>query len=75
VTVEAKCICCGHGEDAFVRLGVRHDAGLAVVRCSDCSLVFLNPLPSEGDLARYYESEYRQDYEYVPVDQGISRRP
>ncbi len=32
--------------------------GHRVVRCEDCGLVFLNPQPSDGDLAKIYNAHY-----------------
>lgn len=32
--------------------------GHRVVRCDDCGLVFLNPQPSDGELARIYNANY-----------------
>ena len=31
-------------------------------KCRDCGLVFANPMPSEGDLERYYKKQYSDDF-------------
>jgi len=44
-------------------------ADLRVVRCDDCGLVFLNPQPSDAELARIYDAHY-----FLGSDSDVGRQ-
>ena len=62
------CPICGSSESALVQKGARHAPEAEVRRCGTCGLVFLWPRPPADDLARYYETSYREDYGELPVE-------
>ncbi len=62
------CPICGSSESALVQKGARHAPEAEVRRCGACGLVFLWPRPPADDLARYYETSYREDYGELPVE-------
>lgn len=61
------CILCGSGEVQQLLVGVRHAPDASVNSCAGCGLVFLWPRPSQEELAEYYASAYRRQY-----NEGVS---
>ena len=53
---------------ALVQKGARHAPEAEVRRCGACGMVYLWPRPDADDLARYYETCYREDYGDLPVE-------
>ncbi len=47
-------------------------SGYRVVRCDDCGLVFLNPQPSDDELARIYNADYFLGSDSEDGRQGVS---
>lgn len=57
------CPLCSHGEHALVYRRFDHthhasDEKFAIVRCRNCSFVFVNPRPSEAEISIYYPQEF-----------------
>jgi 2-polyprenyl-3-methyl-5-hydroxy-6-metoxy-1,4-benzoquinol methylase len=68
-----NCPLCGCGR---LRMFARHcHSGIALqyVICKHCSLVFLSPRVSEGELARFYAAEYRRlsSGQEEPTDENV----
>jgi len=63
------CHLCELPLDQAVTVGTtaRHGEPVWNVACARCGLVQVSPLPSEGDLADYYATEYRRLYRPEPV--------
>ena len=63
------CHLCELPLDQAVTVGTtaRHGEAVWNVACARCGLVQVSPLPSEGDLADYYATEYRRLYRPMPV--------
>jgi len=63
------CHLCELPLDQAVTVGTtaRHGEAVWNVACARCGLVQVSPLPSEGDLADYYATEYRRLYRPQPV--------
>ena len=63
------CHLCELPLDQAVTVGTtaRHGESVWNVACARCGLVQVSPLPSEGDLADYYATEYRRLYRPMPV--------
>ena len=62
------CPICRSSESALVQKGARHAPEAEVRRCGACGLVYLWPRPDAHELARYYETCYREDYGEIPVE-------
>lgn len=59
--------CCLCGSEARLPLS-RHDRRLkrlTTVVCAGCGLIRTDPMPTEAELAAYYRSSYRLDYQLV----------
>jgi hypothetical protein len=69
------CNLCQGIEFETVGLHDRKHKPLHTVVCKQCGLVSHAIIPSEADLARYYEREYRKDYhaELTPSPQRVVR--
>lgn len=69
------CNLCQGIEFETVGLKDRKQKPLQTVVCNRCGLVSHAIIPSEADLARYYEREYRKDYhaELTPSPQRVVR--
>ena len=80
-----ECLVCGPTEHTFLfrtrdrHYGVKDE--FTIVRCAKCGLLKLDPMPSEGELSRYYSEAY---YAYQPfskpnwlqrVKQRLNRSP
>ncbi len=64
------CNLCGAQEAVTI---CRHDRRLKrldTVACEECGLIRTDPMPTEAELAAYYASEYRRDYQFA-----FSRKP
>jgi 2-polyprenyl-3-methyl-5-hydroxy-6-metoxy-1,4-benzoquinol methylase len=64
------CNLCGAHEVVTV---CRHDRRLKrlhTIACIECGLIRTDPMPTEAELAEYYASEYRRDYQLA-----FSRKP
>lgn len=56
------CALCGGLDRAVVGTRDRYLMPLRNVLCQGCGLVFLDPMPTEAEIERYYRDEYRQHY-------------
>lgn len=71
------CPACGSGKVSLFRKGVDYHYGIAgeysTDICADCGMVFMNPMPSVTELARFYPEDY---YSYQPpsLDYGWRHR-
>jgi SAM-dependent methyltransferase len=59
---ETACALCGRREYRTIARVDRDGRPLMTVMCDACGLVWTNPRPSDADVDRYYEREYRADY-------------
>lgn len=57
------CNLCGQLSATLLCRYDRRLKPLTTVRCDDCGLIRTDPMPSEEELARYYASAYRLDYQ------------
>ena len=55
-----SCYLCGSPEQQVVRTKLRNDVRRSVLRCSSCSLVWLEP--KQADLKEYYREQYRREH-------------
>jgi len=64
-----ECPACGSKKIAAFRTGVDYHYGIegeySTDRCANCGLVFLNPMPTVAELARFYPDDY---YSYQPPE-------
>jgi 2-polyprenyl-3-methyl-5-hydroxy-6-metoxy-1,4-benzoquinol methylase len=69
------CNLCQGVEFETVGLKDRKQRPLHTVVCKRCGLVSHGTIPSEAEIARYYENEYRKDYhaELTPSPQRVVR--
>ncbi|MCX5796515.1 MAG: class I SAM-dependent methyltransferase [Elusimicrobia bacterium] len=63
MATDLRCELCAEGNPTVIQEGVRHDAARRVMRCRSCGLVFLDPLPTEDELAKFYSEHYRDEHE------------
>jgi len=67
-----NCPICGSERSAPYRvvhdLVLRHEGEFQLVRCEDCSLIYLNPRPTREEIGRYYEGDY-DNFRYDPHQQ------
>ncbi len=56
------CSLCGGLDREVVGRRDRYLAPLRNVLCSQCGLVFLDPMPTADEIERYYREEYREHY-------------
>lgn len=70
----ARCLVCGHQNATLVTSYKCFHApsrslfrGRNIVRCSACALMYVDPVPTEEQLAQYYRDNYREnDHRIVP---------
>lgn len=58
VRKQSKCPICGNNEFTLILRKDTLDNYYNLVECHKCSLVFINPLPSQEDLSKYYNKDY-----------------
>lgn len=56
------CSLCGGRERSVVGRRDRYLMPLTNVLCTDCGLVFLDPMPTSEEIDRYYREQYREHY-------------
>lgn len=56
------CAICGSLRRSVVGTRDRYLMPLRNMLCSDCGLVFLDPMPTAAEIEAYYRNEYRQHY-------------
>ena len=73
---ETKCPACHTVERHLIARMDRRLKRLNHVACDKCSLIRQYPLPSEEDLASYYQDFYRSDYQKTvePTEKHIKKR-
>lgn len=59
----SDCPVCGSSHHSAVSRFDRRLKRLPTVMCDDCGLMFTNPMPTEMELAVYYRTQYRLDYQ------------
>ncbi|MGH9372574.1 MAG: class I SAM-dependent methyltransferase [Vicinamibacterales bacterium] len=62
-TQVAACALCGHTGSHLVHEGARYAPDATIRSCAGCGLVFYWPRPSASELAEYYATEYRREYD------------
>ena len=69
------CNLCGSAEHDIVGRRDRYGNRLVNVLCKTCGLVFVNPMPTEDEVAGFYHKEYRKSYHnaYTPRKKAIMR--
>jgi len=75
ITCAEPCDLCGSTSGLIVGRWARGLKPLRNVMCTHCGLVHQEPLPSQEELDRYYESDYRVDYKGAlePLPRHIKR--
>ncbi len=70
-----SCNLCGSVEHDIVGRRDRYGNRLVNVLCKGCGLVFVNPMPTEDEVAAFYHNEYRKSYHnaYAPRKKAILR--
>lgn len=72
-----NCDLCGKDSSIHLFQGKNCELGrdeqYSVVRCTNCGLVYLNPRPSEAEIARYYGEEYKPFQEIAGILGMIER--
>jgi 2-polyprenyl-3-methyl-5-hydroxy-6-metoxy-1,4-benzoquinol methylase len=55
----------------------RYSMGIQTVICEKCALIHVNPRPTEKEMSRFYEENYREFYESidVPTEEYINNGP
>jgi 2-polyprenyl-3-methyl-5-hydroxy-6-metoxy-1,4-benzoquinol methylase len=67
---KVNCNLCGGNNDAEVY----NDGQIRVVMCNDCSLVYLNPRPSQEEYKKYYNKDYqRKRHHFTEYSQIIEK--
>lgn len=56
------CRLCGGQEHSIISHRDRYFHPLRTVCCSNCGLVFTNPMPTEDEVTAYYKQDYRRHY-------------
>ena len=57
-----RCLICNSDKLIIISRRVRHGENCCIVKCKDCSFIYMNPQPSEEGLDKYYQKEYRIHY-------------
>ncbi len=71
------CPVCGEAKSDTVSDIDRRLKRLPTVMCTRCGLLYTNPMPTEAELATYYQHYYRFDYQLVatkPTRRHIAKR-
>jgi 2-polyprenyl-3-methyl-5-hydroxy-6-metoxy-1,4-benzoquinol methylase len=73
--VTKRCDLCDHSQFELVSDRDRHGRPLATEVCTRCGLVSHQRIPTEEELARFYATEYRQQYhgEFTPSSRRVMR--
>jgi 2-polyprenyl-3-methyl-5-hydroxy-6-metoxy-1,4-benzoquinol methylase len=66
-----QCVLCGHHQSSLFDERMFRGVPITNRLCSHCGLVFQSPRPSDQDLQKFYEEEYRQVYQ---GDSGPSQK-
>ena len=55
----------------------RYNMGIETVICNQCSLIYINPRPTESEMSEFYKHHYRKFYESieVPTEEYIKNGP
>ncbi len=62
---DIACNLCGNHSHDIVGTHDRYGNTLRVVICTNCGLVFLNPMPSDAEVDLFYTRYYRKLYHYT----------
>ena len=62
---QERCCLCGSGETLLLARHDRRLKRLTSVVCAGCGLIRVDPMPTEAELAEYYRTRYRADYQLV----------
>lgn len=66
-----KCDLCGSGPFELVSNVKRREGQFRLVKCANCGLVFINPLPGPKELSRMYETNQLANLEFgVSSEEG-----
>lgn len=58
----SPCVLCGGNDGTLVATTDRHGAPMQVTCCRGCGLTYMDPIPSQEDLAHFYAEHYRHQY-------------
>jgi 2-polyprenyl-3-methyl-5-hydroxy-6-metoxy-1,4-benzoquinol methylase len=56
------CVLCGEREGTLVAVNDRHGNPLPVTCCKGCGLTYVDPIPTQPELAQFYAERYRLEY-------------
>ena len=56
------CVLCGSRSGTLVATEDRHRQPLPVTCCSGCGLTYVDPIPTQQELAQFYAERYRLEY-------------
>lgn len=71
------CPICDSSNYSFLLNVDRYDMRVETVICNQCSLIYINPRPTEIEMADFYKLHYRKFYESieVPTEEYIKNGP
>lgn len=61
-TAQSPCALCQGREGTLVEVQDRHHQPLPVTCCRGCGLTYVDPIPSQEELALFYAQRYRREY-------------
>ena len=67
--MKISCPICGGNQTYTVRKQIRNSDIHKVLKCHNCDLVFLSPLPDEMVLKDYYNEQYRIEYDGNTIEE------
>jgi 2-polyprenyl-3-methyl-5-hydroxy-6-metoxy-1,4-benzoquinol methylase len=72
-----SCPICDYSKHKKIYDNDRYDMGVQTVICEKCSLIYINPRPTELAMASFYKNHYRNFYESidVPTETYITNGP
>jgi len=70
-----SCRICASTQNQEIANSMRSGPQLKTVICSDCSLVFTNPLPSQDNYYAFYANDYEKHYGKSTASQPIQIQP
>lgn len=72
-----NCPVCNNNSYKVLGNRDRYSMGVQTVICDKCSLIYLNPRPTEEEMANFYKNHYRNVYESIeiPTEEYIKKGP
>jgi len=64
---QINCPVCDHNQFNVMHDNDRYGMGVQTVICNKCSLIYINPRPTELEMSKFYKNDYRKIYESIEV--------